>query len=121
MAQKNNTNEEFVAIIRIRGEVALRGEIKDTLRMLGVEHKNNMVVHKKTPSIMGMVQKVQGFITYGEISKEVADSYGLKTTIKMHPPRGGFERKGIKVPYKVGGALGYRGESISNLIEKMKI
>ena len=42
-----------------------------------------------------------------------------KKMINLHPPRGGFERKGIKIPFKVGGALGYRGEKISDLIKRM--
>ncbi|MFP4111643.1 MAG: uL30 family ribosomal protein [Candidatus Woesearchaeota archaeon] len=117
----NKKDEAYVAVIRIRGEVALKGDIKDTLRMLGVPNKNNMAIHKKTSSIMGMVKKASGFITFGDVSKDLADKYGLKKTIPMHPPRGGFERKGIKVPFNVGGALGDRGDKMADLIEKMKI
>lgn len=112
--------EEYIAIIRIRGEVNIRKDIKDTLRMLRVPNKHNMSIHKKTESVMGMIKKAENYITYGEVSKKIADSYGLKKTIRMHPPRGGFERKGIKVSFKAGGALGYRGDKIIELIEKMK-
>ncbi len=118
---KTSATEEYVAIIRIRGEVGVRGDIKDTLRMLGVSHKHNMSVHKVSPPIMGMIRKAQGYITFGTVSKEIADEFGLKQTVKMHPPRGGYERKGIKVPFKVGGALGNRGDKMSVLIDKMRI
>lgn len=37
----------------------------------------------------------------------------------LHPPRGGFERKGIKAPFSIGGSLGYRGNAINALIERM--
>ena len=120
MAETKETSKcEYVALIRIRGECKVRGDVQDTLRMLGVENKNNMAIHKKTPSIMGMIQKVQGYIAFGEVDKKLADSYGLKTTVKMHPPRGGFERKGIKVPFAAGGVLGDRGEKINDLISRM--
>ena len=38
---------------------------------------------------------------------------------RLHPPSGGFERKGIKIPYSLGGALGYRGEAINGLLRRM--
>lgn len=44
---------------------------------------------------------------------------GIKNIFTMSPPRGGFDRKGIKVPYKLGGALGNRKEEINELIKKM--
>ncbi len=37
----------------------------------------------------------------------------------LNPPRKGFGRKGIKVAFAVGGALGYRGEKINDLILRM--
>ena len=40
-------------------------------------------------------------------------------TFYLNPPRKGFERKGIKVSFKAGGALGYRGEKINDLIQRM--
>jgi large subunit ribosomal protein L30 len=44
---------------------------------------------------------------------------GLKRIFRLNPPKKGFERKGIKAPYSVGGALGKRGEKIADLIERM--
>jgi large subunit ribosomal protein L30 len=43
----------------------------------------------------------------------------LKPVFRLHPPRKGFERGGIKKPFTAGGALGYRGEKINDLLEKM--
>ena len=40
-------------------------------------------------------------------------------TFRLHPPKGGFERRGIKKTFKEGGVLGYRGKEIIKLIEKM--
>lgn len=45
------------------------------------------------------------------------DAEGVKPVFRLHPPRKGYE--GIKRPYVSGGALGYRGEDINILIQRM--
>ncbi len=50
---------------------------------------------------------------------ELKDLPGLKPFFRLHPPRGGFERGGIKKPFHLGGALGYRGKYINDLIRRM--
>ena len=42
----------------------------------------------------------------------------LKPLFRLHPPRKGYE--GIKRSFKEGGALGYRGEKINQLIRRMQ-
>jgi len=44
---------------------------------------------------------------------------GLKPFFKLHPPRGGFEREGIKKPFTMHGSLGYRRADINKLLRKM--
>jgi len=51
--------------------------------------------------------------------KDFKDVPGLKNFFKLNPPRKGFERKGIKVPFSQGGVLGYRKEKINDLISRM--
>jgi len=79
---------------------------------------------------IGMLRTAKDFITYGEISPEVLKlllekrgNKGLdgkpKMFFRLAPPVGGFERKGIKLPFASGGALGDRGEKINDLIKKM--
>lgn len=50
---------------------------------------------------------------------KMTDVEGLKPFFKLHPPVGGFEREGIKKPYAMHGALGYRGANINKLIRRM--
>ncbi|MGB9675396.1 MAG: 50S ribosomal protein L30 [Candidatus Nanoarchaeia archaeon] len=50
---------------------------------------------------------------------ELKDIPGLKLFFRLHPPKGGFERKGIKESYAAGGALGYRGKDINKLLARM--
>jgi len=45
------------------------------------------------------------------------DIKGIKPVIRLHPPRKGYE--GLKRSYSEGGALGYRGRDIDELIERM--
>lgn len=51
--------------------------------------------------------------------KELKDVPGLKLFFKLHPPVHGFERKGIKKPFSMGGVLGYRKDKINELIMRM--
>ncbi|MAG52940.1 MAG: 50S ribosomal protein L30 [Nanoarchaeota archaeon] len=54
-----------------------------------------------------------------EFKKELKTIPGLKSFFRLGMPRKGFGRKGIKVPYSLGGALGYRKEKINELISRM--
>jgi large subunit ribosomal protein L30 len=51
--------------------------------------------------------------------KESLDKLEIKKVFRLKPPSKGFERKGIKLGFKEGGALGYRGEKINELLERM--
>ncbi|WP_455364850.1 50S ribosomal protein L30 [[Eubacterium] cellulosolvens] len=43
---------------------------------------------------------------------------GLRKVFRLHPPRGGFKYSS-KRPFKDRGELGYRGEAINKLVDKM--
>lgn len=119
-----------IAVILIRGLVGVRTDIKDTLFSLNLRKKHACVVVEDTPSVRGMLKKAQDYIAFGEITdstyallvekrakKDVNDE--LKPVFFLAPPVGGFERKGIKKPFTVGGALGDRKEKINDLLVKM--
>ena len=122
-----------IAVVRIRGPNKKSVEKNSTLGMLKLYRKNYCVLLDKTPSIVGMIKKVEDCVTWGEIDdstiKELKEKRGKKTKIKgkeqlklffrLSPPKGGFERKGIKTPFALGGALGYRGEKIKDLVRRM--
>jgi len=50
---------------------------------------------------------------------KLKDVPGLKTFFRLKPPVKGFEHGGIKKPFSMGGALGYRKEDINDLIRRM--
>ena len=139
---------ERIAIIRVRGQTGVMKKIAYTLDMLHLYKKNNCVVIKNTPSQIGFLKRIKDYVTWGEITPEmhkevmtkrgkiflgqtmdrkkiyaytVLEFAGKKYLpyIHLNPPRGGYGRKGIKMSYTMGGALGYRGEKISELLQRM--
>ena len=123
-----------IAIIRVRGDVNLKTKIKDTLKLLRLYRKNFCVVIEDNASFKGMIIKAKDYVTYGEIDTETKkiliekkgektkDKEGkeiMKKFFRLSPPRKGFGRKGIKFAFTKGGALGYRGIKINDLIKRM--
>ncbi|MBN2517983.1 MAG: 50S ribosomal protein L30 [Candidatus Altiarchaeota archaeon] len=69
--------------------------------------------------------KEKGFLSFEDFTKKffagkaVFSDIGLKPVFKLHPPSGGYERAGIKRHVNIGGALGYRGDRINELMANM--
>jgi len=119
-----------LALVLVRGFIRTKNNIIATLFNLRLRRKHACVVLEDTLSNRASAIKCKDYITFGEISDEThklllekrgkKDSEGkLKKFFSLSPPRGGFERKGIKTPFNSGGALGYRGAKINDLIKKM--
>ncbi len=154
---------KLIAIIRIRGQIHVRQQIKDTMNNMKLFKKNYCILLQSKPDLFGMVKAVQDYTTFGEIDEEtlvellkqrgrlagnkplteeflkksiglgfeafakalisgeksINDVQGMKTFFRLTPPRGGFERAGIKKHFSCGGVLGYRREAINDLIRRM--
>lgn len=114
-----------IAVVLIRGLVGVRHDMKKTLESLNLQKKHACVLIDETPVTVGMLKKVEDFVTFGPVSSETIAALeksrekNAKGVFFLAPPRGGFERKGIKKSYVVGGALGNRGEAMNALLEKM--
>src|SRR3989344_6111700 len=131
MSKENKEHGKKVVIIRIRGVTGIIAGIKDTLDMLKLHKKNMCVVYDATSSIMGMLKKVKDYVTWGEIDNETLkillekrqelnpdDSKKIKNFFRLNSPKKGYGRKGIKITFMKGGALGYRGEKINDLVKR---
>ena len=129
---KEKIEKKKLAVIRIRGQIRIKKNIRDTLSMLNLYKKHFCVVVENSPGVEGMIRKVKDYVTWGEISENVLkellvkraeknprDEKRTKKFFRLAPPKGGFERKGIKVSFNRGGALGYRSKEIDNLLKKM--
>ncbi|MCL5675415.1 MAG: uL30 family ribosomal protein [Candidatus Marsarchaeota archaeon] len=140
---KANLENKLIAIVRVRGRVGVRRNITETLNRMNLKRVNNMVLLYGSKSNLGMLNKCNNFITYGEANEETLEKLFSKRGIKiskedlnalatgkksmkevtgevplrMHPPRHGYE--GTKIGFNAGGALGYRGEKINELIKRM--
>ena len=78
-----------------------------------MEKRGRMTGNKKiTAEILKNLDKIQN----GEV--KIKDIEGLKPVFRLHPPKKGFERKGIKKTFKQGGVLGPR-ESLDDLLKRM--
>lgn len=131
--EKKPESNKFIGVILVRSLINMNQKVRDTLKMLNLHHKFCCVIVKDTPIYHGMITKCKDYLTWGEISEETIKELKekrQKTAIikgkkkitpffKLHPPRGGFERKGIKATFKKKGVLGYRGSKINDLIKKM--
>jgi len=137
------------AIIRIRGNVSISPDTQKTFEMLNLRRVNNLSVWPESNHTLKMLKKVENYSTFGIIDentfKKVVEKrgkilkkdvdvkkaseeilkgkkfseVGIKNCFRLSPPKKGFERKGIKKPFSIGGALGNRKEKINELIEKM--
>ena len=107
-----------IAIIRLRGTNDVKKDIENTMIMLHLHKKHTCSVYPKTDALMGMLDKCKDYITFGELDEEtyklLVDKRGITKEGKLvnyfhlNPPRGGFEKGGIKTPFMMKGALGYR-------------
>jgi len=58
------------AVVRIRGEVNIRRELRETLELLRLHKVNHMVLVEEKPEKKKMIEKIQAFVTFGEIEAE---------------------------------------------------
>ncbi|WP_099209844.1 50S ribosomal protein L30 [Thermococcus henrietii] len=93
--------ETLVKLLRKRGRLVGNKPITDEY----VQEKLGMTIEEFAEKVINGEMKLR-------------DLPNIKPVFRLHPPRGGL--KGSKKrAFKEGGALGYRGEKINELIERM--
>ena len=70
MAQKTEQCRSLV-VVKIRGTVRAQKETRETLEFLHLVHTNHAVLIDSRAAYMGMLQRVNSYITYGEPTKEL--------------------------------------------------
>lgn len=131
---------KYIAVIKVRSAIEANRRTKETLKLLNLKRKNCCVVFPENKPLLEMINKVKDYTTYGFLDEEVLRlllekrgtflKKGNKRFLEfkgqkyrpyfyLNPPRKGYGRKGIKMPFKLGGALGFRGEAINDLIRRM--
>lgn len=116
---------EFIAAVRLRGPVDLSEKVESTMESLGLDRRNSCVlVDSENDAVVGMLDKVSNFITYGVISDETVElieeskdvEASAGTVVNLRPPSGGF--RDTRKHVNSGGALGRR-ESLDDLLHRM--
>jgi large subunit ribosomal protein L30 len=70
MTQKTEQCRSLV-VVKIRGTVRAQKETRETLEFLHLVHTNHAVIIDSRASYLGMLQRVNSYITYGEPTKEL--------------------------------------------------
>jgi large subunit ribosomal protein L30 len=73
-----STNPSKLIVLRIRGDVDLRDEIRQTLKMLRLHKVNHATLVEQSESYMGMLQKVKDYATWGEVDANVLEKLLVK-------------------------------------------
>lgn len=122
--EKKESKSQKLAAIQVRGLIGAKQKVKDTMKMLNLQKKHSLVIIDDNKVNRGMLKKCTDYITFGEVDSETIKKVKKerdkgKKYFNLHPPRGGFNPRGIKKHFNQNGALGYRGEAIKDLIMKM--
>ena len=89
--------------------------ISERGRMSGDKPVTNAVI--KSGSEFSTIEALSKAIASGDA--RTSDVEGLKPVFRLHPPRGSKGWGGIKRSFVAGGALGFRGEAITDLVGRM--
>lgn len=107
--------------------VGMINKVKDFITWGEVDQPTIQLLLEKRGKMPGKIRLIDSKdINISELAKEIFEGkktlksiQGLKPFFNLNPPKGGFEKKGTKKPYSIGGALGYRKEKINELVQKM--
>ena len=119
-----------LAIVLVRGTIHAKKDIVATMDNFMLRQRLSCVVVTNGLKNRKAALKCKDYVTFGEISEETykhlvskrgeKDADGkAKRHFRLHPPRGGFEKGGIKKPFSMGGALGDRKGKMDDLVKRM--
>ena len=113
----------YIGMLKKVKDYVTWGEVDEKAFRILLERRGRLAGNKSL-SEEYLKQKIKtdydGFVKeFFKFKNELKDIPGLKLFFRLKPPEKGFERKGIKKPFSVGGALGYRKDDINNLIKRM--
>ena len=91
------------AIVRLRGNVNLRPQIRDTLKSLRLTRVNHCTFVDDTPNNIGMIQKAKDYIAYGPV-----DVNTLAAVLEMRGKLEGGNRLKVEDIKKHAGAGSFK-------------
>ena len=106
--QENDSNLQMIK--KVMDYVAYGNISEEVLKELITAKGKSLTEGEKVDVKKAVEELVKG---------KTMNQVGIFNCFRMSPPRKGFERKGIKVAFVIGGALGDRKEKINALIMRM--
>lgn len=61
---------KLLGVVRLRGTVKIPGPARETLKRLNLSSRNSFALYYDTPSIRGMMKRVERFVAWGELDQE---------------------------------------------------
>jgi large subunit ribosomal protein L30 len=113
----------IIGMLRVVKDYVTWGEIdKETFKLL-LEKRGRLPGNKALTENYLKEKIKMDFDKFAEefmsLKKDLKDVPGLKKFFRLKPPMKGYGREGIKKPYSLGGALGYRKDTVNDLIRRM--
>lgn len=69
-AKEAEQQHKCLAVVRVHGRISVLGETSDTMKMLHLTRNCHATLVDDRVSYLGMLQKAQSYIAWGEVSKE---------------------------------------------------
>lgn len=118
-----NNKKDYIGSLRKIKDFSTWGEIDEgTFKILLLKRgklPGNKQFNEEYLKVKNKIN-VDDFVKdFFDFKKELRDVPGLKLFFRLGMPVKGFEKGGIKVPYSLGGVLGYRKDQINDLIKRM--
>jgi large subunit ribosomal protein L30 len=117
-------NEQYRGMLQKAKDYITWGEATEDLVEKMLSHRGRM--SGDSPLTDSLVSENTDYKNIGDFAKAIVSNDstvkqvpGLKRVFRLHPPRGPKGWGGIKRSFVLGGALGYRGDSIDSLVERM--
>ncbi len=99
-------------MVKVRGTISALREARETLELLRLARTNNAILIDNRPSFMGMLYRVQNYVTWGEVSKE---------TVALMLQKRGKLAGGKKLTDESVETLGYKSiDALAEAIAKCK-
>jgi large subunit ribosomal protein L30 len=113
----------YLGMIRKVKDFVAYGEVDETMLATILRTRGRITGNVKLTdeyvqehSAYASIEDLAGALCNDQVS--IADIPGLKPVLRLHPPRKGY--RSIKRTYQQGGALGYYGREINDLLYKMR-
>ena len=68
-----SAENKCLAVVRIRGNTGISKEREEILRQLHLTRKNHATLLNSSPSVLGTLQRVKDYTTWGEVDQETVE------------------------------------------------